>query len=57
MLYYILFTLSGGILVAAGVWIGWRLANNQAPLPALPEFIPVLDDMPGPISPYEQAKK
>jgi hypothetical protein len=54
MLYNILFMLAGGLLVAAGVCIGWRIAGNKPPLPTLTEFISVLDDdMPGPFSERE----
>lgn len=49
-----------GMLAAflAGAYITYKVQRDQLPLPKFPSIIDnIIDDLPDPVSPYEEAKK
>ncbi len=61
MLYLITSFVITIVSICLGVTIGYRLRGNESPLPSIAEVNGILpklvDDMPGPISPSDEARK
>jgi len=53
----VLYLLAGGLLVALGTFMGYRMGQGKPPLEVPSIISDTLDDMPGPISPREEARK